>query len=323
MTAYIIRRILLMIPTLFLVTVIVFAAIRFVPGDVVMRMVRERGGMAETTVAGLEVNAEYIRARLGLDVPVHVQYWRWVSGIVRGDPGESLWGGHDIKTEILSRLPVSIELGLLAILTAAFIAIPVGTYSALRQDSAGDYVGRTLAIIAISAPSFWVATLVIVYPSIWWGWTPALEYIPFSEDPLGNLLQFIIPGVLVGMVMSGTDMRLSRTMMLEVLRQDYIRTAWAKGLRERVIVLKHALKNAMIPVVTDLALLLPMMIGGMVVIETIFVLPGMGRYFLDSIRIRDYPVVSAVSLMVATFVVIVNLLVDLTYGWLDPRVVYK
>jgi peptide/nickel transport system permease protein len=180
-----------------------------------------------------------------------------------------------------------------------------------------------LAIIAISAPSFWVATLVIVYPSIWWGWTPALEYIPFSEDPLGNLLQFIIPGVLVGMVMSGTDMRLSRTMMLEVLRQDYIRTAWAKGLRERVIVLKHALKNAMIPVVTDLALLLPMMIGGMVVIETIFVLPGMGRYFLDSIRIRDYPVVSAVSLMVATFVVIVNLLVDLTYGWLDPRVVYK
>lgn len=333
MRAYIIRRLLLAIITLFMVTVITFLVVRFVPGDIVTRMVMERGGLAESMIGGEQINVDLIRARLGLDVPVHVQYGRWLgvwpnaegdfSGIFQGTFGKSLWGGHDILTDILKRLPISLELGLIALATAAFVAIPIGTFSALRQDSAGDYIGRGFAIGAISAPAFWVATLVIVYPSIWWNWTPALEYIPLFENPLGNLVQFALPGILAGMVMSGTDMRLTRTMMLEVLRQDYIRTAWSKGLRERDVIMRHALKNALIPVVTDLALMLPVMIGGLVVMEMIFVLPGMGRYFLQAIRLRDYPIVSAVNLLIASFIVVVNLLVDLVYGWLDPRIVYK
>lgn len=333
MRAYIIRRLLLATITLFMVTVLTFLVVRFVPGDIVARMVMERGGLAETMMGGEQINVDLIRARLGLDVPVYVQYGRWlgvlpnaegvVAGIFQGTFGRSLWGGYDILTDILARLPISLELGIISILTAMLVAIPVGTYSALRQDSAGDYVGRGLAVMAISAPAFWVGTLVIVYPSVWWNWTPALEYIPFLENPLANLAQFALPGILAGMVMSGTDMRLTRTMMLEVLRQDYIRTAWSKGLREREVILRHALKNALIPVVTDLALLLPVVLGGLVVMETIFVLPGMGRYFLQAIRLRDYPIVSAVNLLIASFVVAVNLVVDLTYGWLDPRIVYK
>jgi peptide/nickel transport system permease protein len=234
-----------------------------------------------------------------------------------------LWSGQDIVKDIIKRLPVSLELGLIAIATAVLMAIPIGTFSALRQDTVGDYAARTFAVLAISVPSFWIGTMIIVYPSIYFGWTPPMQYVPITENLGANLLQFAIPGILVGMVMSGTDVRLTRTMMLEVLRQDYIRTAWSKGLRERAVVLRHALKNALIPVITDLALLLPTMIAGMVVIETIFSLPGMGRYFIGALSQRDYPIVSAVTLVVATSVVMFNLLVDLAYAWLDPRVTYK
>ena len=317
MANYIIRRLILFIPTLLLVTMIVFCAVRFVPGSVIELMAAETGEAED-----LEASIELIEHRLGLDVPIYVQYGRWLGGILRGDLGTSLWTDRSITKELVGKLPVSIELGILSIITALLIALPVGIFSAIRQDTFGDYVGRTIAILCISLPSFWLATMVVVYPSIWFNWTPPIEYIAFFDNPLGNLAQFIIPAIIMGMVLSGTTMRMTRTMMLEVLRQDYIRTAWSKGLKERVIISRHALKNALIPVITIVGLQLPILVGGTVVIETIFGLPGIGRYFIEALFRRDYPVISAVTLMVSGFVMLCNLLVDMVYAYLDPRVQY-
>jgi len=320
MHAYIIRRLLLIIPTLFLVTVMVFLTIRFIPGDVIDLMVAQ---MATETALGTELTAESLRHSLGLDVPIYIQYGRWLLHVVQGDLGRSLWTDLSVTGEIMSKLPVSLELGILAIITALLLAIPIGVYSAVRQDTWGDYGGRTIAILAISLPSFWLGTIVIVYPSIWWNWSPAMEYIPLTSDPMGNFIQFIIPAIILGMVMSGTTMRMTRTMMLEVLRQDYIRTAWSKGLAERTVVLRHALKNALIPVVTIIGMLSPVLIGGSVILEQIFALPGIGRYLIEAINRRDYTVISGINLTMASFVLTINLVVDLAYAYLDPRVQYK
>jgi len=317
MRAYILRRILLAIPTLLIVTIIVFCTVRFIPGDVVDLMAAQVPDIQDVDVA-----AQLIRHELGLDVPIHVQYGRWLGDVLTGDLGTSLWTGRSITGELANRLPVSVELGILALITSLVIALPIGILSAIRQDTLSDYIGRSVAIFCISVPSFWLATLVVVYPSIWFDWTPALGYMPFFRNPLGNLGQFIIPAILMGMVMSGVAMRMTRTMMLEVLRQDYIRTAWAKGLRERIVVSRHALKNALIPVVTIVGLQLPIMIGGSVIIETIFGLPGVGRYFVEALFQRDYAVISAVNLVIATFILFITLAVDITYAYLDPRVQY-
>ena len=220
-------------------------------------------------------------------------------------------------------MPVTIELGVLAIVISLLIALPVGIYSAIRQDTAADYAGRTLAIIGLATPNFWLALMVILYPAIWWGWSPPTELIPFSEDPLGNLAVFFIPSLILGTAMSAATMRMTRTMMLEVLRQDYIRTAWSKGLRERVVVIRHTIKNALIPIVTLVGLQLPLLVGGSVIMEYIFNLPGLGRLLLTALTNRDYPVVSGVNLFFATVVIGVNLLIDLIYPYLDPRVRYK
>ena len=246
-----------------------------------------------------------------------------MSGVFQGNLGLSLWDERPILDEIIKKIPISLELGIIAIITGLLIAFPIGIYSAIRQDSIGDYVGRSIAIFCMAVPGFWLATMVVVFPSVWWNWTPAVVYHPITENFGENIKQFIIPGFLMGMVMSGVTMRMMRTMMLEVLRQDYIRTAWAKGLRERVVVIRHALKNAMIPVITIIGLQLPVLIGGTVIMERIFNLPGMGRYMLDALSIRDYPIISGVNVMMATVILMVNLLVDLTYGWLDPRIRYR
>ena len=320
MRAYIIRRLALMIPTLFLVTVLVFSVIRLIPGDVIDLIVAER---SETAGMGTTMDADYIRGLLGLDVPIHVQYGRWVGGIFQGNLGTSLWMDRTVVDELRSRLPVSLELGAMSLIIALLFALPIGTYSAIRQDTTGDYIGRTVAVLAISVPSFWLATLLFVYPSIWWNWTPPVEYIPLADNPLGNLGQFIMPAILMGMLVSGTTMRMTRTMMLEVLRQDYIRTAWAKGLKERIVVIRHALRNAFIPVVSMIGLLLPILIGGTVVLEQIFCLPGIGRLMITAIQRRDYPILSGINVLVACFILASNLLVDLTYAWLDPRVQYR
>lgn len=214
MQAYIIRRFLLAIPTLLLVTVIIFFSARFIPGSVVDLMAVEMA-----SEYGTELTSQSIRHALGLDTPVHVQYVRWLAGLVRGDLGDSLWKQRPVIQEIVQVLPVTFELGVLAMLIALLIAIPIGMYSAMRQDTAGDYVGRTVAILCICIPSFWIGTMVVVYPSVWFGWAPAMYYTPFSEDPIRNLAQLIIPATILGMVISGTAMRMTRTMMLEVLRE--------------------------------------------------------------------------------------------------------
>jgi len=309
-----------MIPTLFLVTIIVFGTVRFVPGNVIELMVAE---MSEDAGTGVEVTAQVIRHRLGLDVPIHVQYGRWVGKALRGDLGLSLWTDQPVATELRNRLPVSFELGLLAIIIGVIIALPVGVYSAIRQDTGGDYVGRLVAILGLSIPNFWLGTMIIVYPSIWWDWSPSVQYIPLAEDPIGNLQMFIIPALVMGTAYSAAIMRMTRTMMLEVLRQDYIRTAWAKGLRERTVVIRHAMKNALIPVVTQIGMRIPVLVAGAVITEQIFCLPGIGMLLVDSISKRDYPIISGINLMVASFILIVNLLVDLTYAYLDPRVHYR
>ena len=318
MRAYIIRRLLLIVPSLFILSMLVFLSVRFIPGDAIDAMLGKQGFI------GAEVDREALEHMLGLDVPVHVQYARWIGGILRhGSLGHSLLGSRGaVEEKIIDRLPVTIELGALAILIGLVIALPIGIYSAMRQDTAADYVGRSVAIIGLATPNFWLATMVVLYPSLWWAWSPPMNWVPFSEDPLGNLGMLILPSLILGTALAAATMRMTRTMMLEVLRQDYIRTAWSKGLRERVVVMRHAFKNALIPVVSLIGLQLPILVGGSVIMENIFSLPGLGRLMLTALEDRDYPVVSGVNLFFATAVVLFNLLIDLLYTWLDPRVRY-
>ena len=321
MRAYAVRRLLMVIPTVFLVTVLVFLSVRFLPGDVM----DVRQARLEATQGATEgIDRAALERRLGLDVPVYVQYGRWVGGIVlRGTLGQSLTGSDTVEQSIAQRLPVTIQLGLMAILIGLVIAVPVGIYSAIRQDTAGDYVGRSLAILGLATPNFWLATMVIVFPAIWWRWSPPLVLVSFAEDPLGSLAGFAIPSLILGTYLSAATMRMTRTMMLEVLRQDYIRTAWSKGLLERAVILRHAVKNTLIPVVSLVALQVPILVGGSVIIENIFNLPGLGRLLVDALTIRDYPIVSGVNLVFAVVVVAVNLVTDLSYALIDPRVRYR
>ena len=317
MRTYIIRRLLLLVPTLFIVSGMVFLLMRLVPGDIIDAMAIEMG-----PEAGGSLDRAAIERRLGLDVPIHVQYVRWTGQILQGNLGTSLRGDEPVVEQILPRLPVTLELGVMAIVIGLLIALPVGIYSAIRQDTAVDYLGRSVAIIGLATPNFWLGIMVMIYPAIWWGWSPPMEYIPFTEDPLGNLGMFLIPSLILGTAGAASTMRMTRTMMLEVLRQDYIRTAWSKGLNERVVVMRHALKNALIPVATLVGFQLPILIGGSVIIEQIFVLPGIGRLLVSALSQREYHLVSAINLMLATAVIVVNLMVDLTYAYLDPRVRY-
>jgi len=311
---YLLRRLALAIPTLFLVSVIVFAMMRLMPGDVAIRMVE--GHAYAPTLAAL-------RHDLGLDRPVYVQYLEWIGGIVtRGDFGHSYWTRQPILEEFGRRFPVTLELALLTILVSVAIGIVVGIVSAIRQDTASDYIGRGLAILALSVPYFGLAVLVVVLPSIYFKWTPVWTYVPFTTDPAANLKIMIVPALVFGVTRAGPIMRIMRSALLDVLRQEYIRTAWAKGLGERTIVLRHAMKNALIPVISLIGLQLPLYIGGSVIIEAIFRLPGVGLFFFEALTRLDYPVVQSVNLIIAAMVVGLNLLIDLSYAFLDPRIRY-
>jgi len=315
MRQYVLRRLALAIPTLVLVSVIVFSIMRLMPGDVVIRMVE--GHAYAPTV-------EALRQELGLDRPAYVQYVEWVGGILlRGDFGSSYWTRQPIWDEFISRFPVTLELAALTILSSVVIGVLVGIVSAARQDSASDYVGRILAILALSIPYFGLAVLVVVLPSIWFRWTPVYTYVPLTEDPLQNLKIMIVPALVFGVTRAGPIMRIMRSSLLEVLRQDYIRTAWSKGLPERAVVLRHALKNALIPVVSLIGLQTPLYLGGSVIIEAIFRLPGVGLFFFEALTRMDYPVVQSVNLIVAAMVVGLNLAIDLSYAFLDPRIRYR
>jgi len=311
---YLLRRLALAIPTLFLVSVLVFALMRLMPGDVATRMVE--GHAYAPTLAAL-------RHDLGLDRPVHTQYLEWIGGIVtRGDFGRSYWTRQPILEEFMRRFPVTLELAFLTIVVSVVLGVLVGIVSAVRQDSVSDYVGRILAILALSVPYFGLAVLVVVLPSIWFKWTPVWSYVPFTTDPLENLKIMLVPAVVFGVTRAGPVMRIMRSALLEVLRQDYIRTAWSKGLAERPIILRHALKNAMIPVISLIGLQMPLYIGGSVIIESIFRLPGVGLFFFEALTRLDYPVVQSVNLIIAALVVGLNLLIDLSYAFLDPRIRY-
>ena len=228
-----------------------------------------------------------------------------------------------MEAKIWVRAGPTFQLGLMALVIAMVIALPVGIYSAIRQDTAGDYAGRTVAVLGLATPNFWLALMVIIYPALWWNWSPPIIMVRFADNPWESLGVFIIPSIILGTALSAGTMRITRTMMLEVLRQDYVRTAWAKGLRERMVVLRHAIKNAMIPVLSAIGLAVPLLVGGSVIIENIFNLPGMGQMMLVALQDRDYPVVSGVNLFFGTGVLVINLLIDLLYVSLDPRVRYQ
>lgn len=315
MSRYIIRRLLLIIPGVFLVGTLAFAMVRMLPGDAVDFALEAFG-------AGNPEFAQFMRERLGLDKPVYVQFFIWWGRVLTGDFGTSFHSHQEIIKEAPQRIAITLELGALAMFFAAIIAVPIGFYSALRQDTFGDYAGRVFAIAAMAIPTFWLGVMVVVIPSLLWGWMPPFQFASLTEDPSAHLQQFLIPAVIIALHVAGSIMRVTRTSVLEVMRQDYIRTAWAKGLRERAIIAVHVAKNSMIPVITMFGTRLHLLIGGSVVIENIFGLPGMGRWVLMAVNVRDYPVVQAINLFYAVVIMMANIIVDITYAYFDPRVRY-
>ena len=316
MYKYALRRLLLAVPVLVLSSLIVFGLMRVMPGDALTALMAESGNVGAKELAKL-------RGDLGLDRPYWEQYGIWVWQMLTLNPGYSIFTNEPIPVALRNAIPVTLELATLAMVLGLVIAVPIGVLSATRQDKASDYVGRVVAISGLSLPDFWLGTLVITFAAIWFHWIPPIGYTSLWESPWRNLQQFLLPAAVLGFRLSAATIRMTRSTVLEVLREDYVRTAWAKGLGGRVVVYKHALKNALIPVVTIVGGQLGTLLAGTVVVETIFALPGMGRLTVEAILFRDYPVVQTNVMLVALTLVTLNLVVDLTYGWLDPRIHYR
>jgi len=317
MRTYLAKRLLLIVPTLLGVASLVFLIMRVIPGDVALLILGGDGGNID------QAQLVAMHRQLGLDQPLLVQFGTWLWGVLRFDFGTSLWTGQPVVEELLIRLPLSLELAFLATGVSVLIAIPLGMLAAARQDTWVDYVVRVISIGGLAIPSFWVGILVILLLVIYFGWGPPLEFTPPWVDPWANFQQMVWPVLTVGYRYAAVTTRMTRSTVLEVLREDYIRTAWAKGLAERVIVIRHALKNAMLPVITLIGTEFAFLIGGLVVTETVFTLNGVGRFVVDAVAHRDYPVVQALVFVIAFGFVIVNLLIDLTYAWFDPRIRYR
>ena len=316
MQVYIAKRILLTVPILALVAVITFTLLRLVPGDVLMAQIGEGGNYSPERL-------DAMRRSMGLDDPLPVQLGRWASDIVRGDFGRSLLTNQPTLDAFLRASRPTIELGILSIIIGLLIALPLGIASAAKQDSPIDYVARVIATVGVSAPDFWIGTAFIVFGGLWFHYSAPFGYISLFEDPLGNIRQFIIPALILGFRQSAVTMRLTRTTMLEVLRQDYVRTAQAKGLSYRGVLVGHALRNALIPVVTIVGSQLGFLLGGTVIIETLFNLPGVGQLTFNAIQQRDYAQVQTNMLLLGAAIVLANLITDLSYGVLDPRIRYS
>jgi peptide/nickel transport system permease protein len=316
MYKYVIRRLLLSIPVLLLSSLIVFGLMRVMPGDALTVLMGESGNVSAKDLQKLQ-------KELGLDRPYVEQYGIWLWQMVSLNPGYSIFTNEPITVALKKAVPVTLELAALAIILGLIIAIPVGVLSATRQDSASDYVGRVVAVSGLSMPDFWLGTLVITFAAIWFHWIPPIGYVSLWESPWKNLQQFLLPAGILGFRLSAATMRMTRSTVLEVLREDYVRTAWAKGLAGRIVVYKHALKNALIPVITIVGGQLGVLLAGTVVVETIFALPGMGRLTVEAILYRDYPIVQTNVMLVAATLVTLNLVVDLAYAWLDPRIRYS
>jgi peptide/nickel transport system permease protein len=316
MRQYVIKRLISTLPTLVLVSLALFVLLRAIPGDAIELMLAESPHVRPET-------REQLAEQLGLNDPIVVQYVTWVGRALVGDLGTSIWTGKTVVDQIIERLPVTLELATLAVVISLSIGIPIGVLSATKQDSPVDYVGRLLAIAGLSLPSFVTGTLLLVYLAKWFHWIPPAGYTPIYVDPLRNLQQFLLPALVLGAALSGTVMRMTRSSMLEVLRQDYVRTARAKGLTGRAVVVRHALRNAMNPVITIIGNQMGNLIGGALIVEVLFALPGLGRLTLDSIQSRDYPQVQGNVLFVTLAFLLVNLVVDITYGFFDPRIRYS
>lgn len=319
MWQYIVKRILLMIPTLLGAALVVFLLMNVVPGDTALLILGtgEQGGDVNLQ------DLERLRAKLGLNRPLHEQFFSWLWGIVRFDFGTSLWSGAPISEELSNRLPMTLQVALFATLISTVIAIPLGTLAAVRQDTWVDYLVRVISIGGLAIPAFWTGILIILFLVVYFEWSPPLVFVPLWEDPWENLKQLVWPIVTVGYRNAAVGTRMTRSAVLEVMREDYIRTAWAKGLQERLVVVKHTLKNAMLPVITIIGAELAFLMGGLVVTETVFTLNGLGRFMVDAILHRDIPVVQTMVLLTAFGIVFINLIVDLLYAWLDPRISYR
>lgn len=316
MYRYVIRRLIFAIPCLILLSAIVFFSIRMVPGDALMQMIQDDIHPPPERLAAM-------RHEMGLDVPAWKAYPIWLANVARGDLGNSLYTRRPVTAEILKRIPVTLELAIFALTVSTAIAIPFGIISAARQESLLDYALRLVAVTGLAMPSFWLGTLLLVLPAFWFKWAPPLTYESIWQDPMSNLKQFMLPALSLGFMQNAAVMRMTRSCLLEVLRSDYIRTAWAKGLMEKVVIVRHALKNALIPVVTMTGGQAAFLLGGTVITETIFSLPGLGRLTITSIEFRDYTQLQGNVLFIGMVVILMNLLVDTTYAWLDPRIRYR
>lgn len=319
MNTYVLKRFMLFVPTLLLVTLMVFALMRLVPGD-----------PAELLLMGFEGDGQYsqqqldeLRAKLGTDRPLAIQYLDWIWGMLRGDFGVSMYFDTPISEDLGAKLPITLELAVLALLLAFVVAMPLGVLSAVRQDTIADYASRIIAIAGVAMPTFWIGILVVYFLVTWFDWLPPLGYADLWEDPWRNLQQMVFPAIALGFYNMALIARVTRSSMLEVFREDYIRTARSKGLRERAVIIRHALKNAFLPILTISGWQVGRLIAGTVVIETIFLVPGMGRLLVDSILHRDYTMIQSIVMVIAFMVLALNLVVDLLYAWLDPRIRYE
>jgi peptide/nickel transport system permease protein len=318
MRQYILRRALLIPVTILGVTLLVSALLSIIPGDIADIIVAENSGFNS------ELTKEQVEEDLGVGENFLVQWAEWLKGIVQGDFGEYFRSGRPVEDELIRRAPVTLELAFMALVLSLIIGLPIGILSAIRQDKPVDYVARSSAIFMLALPSFWLATMFFVLAGTYAGWLlPPVIYTDFWEDPVNNLQIMWAPAVILAFGLAGGIMRLTRGQMLEVLRQDYVRTAWSKGLKERTVITRHAIKNAFIPVITLIGIQIPLLVSGTVVLESIFVLPGLGRMLLEALMQREYLAVLGVCVFVATFIVITNFIVDIAYALLDPRIRYS
>lgn len=315
MSKYIAKRLLLLIPTIFFVCVIVFSLLRMLPGDAVDALTYKIQSSGT-----YDVDRSEVEALLGMDKPAVVQFFIWFWNAIRGDLGNCIFQNESVLSAIGRQLPVSLELGIMTLILSNLISIPLGLYCAARQDTISDYSIRVISLILTSIPMFWLATLTLIYPAIWWNYSPPAKYVSLFADPWQNLKMFFLPALLGAIAQAGMQLRTVRTVMLDTMRTDYVRTAWAKGAREKTIMVRHAFRNAMIPVITLIGGSVSMLIGGSVILETIFNIPGIGQQVITAVGNRDYPLVQGCVLVFSLFTMMINLIVDISYKWIDPRV---
>lgn len=314
MGKYIIKRVLLLIPTLLVVTIVTFALMRLMPGSAVDLILNKYQAM------GFTVDRQDVVVQLGMDKPATQQYFIWLGDLLRGDMGDSLFQNQSVASLIAEKLPITLELALFTMIIINVISIPAGVITAASQDSIGDYVVRVISIILMAMPLFWIGTLVLIYPAKWWGYAPTITYVSIFKNFAENMKMFLVPSVLGALVQVGMQMRMVRTSVLDVMRQDYVRTAWSKGITEHDVLYGHALRNSLIPVITIIGGSVAGLVGGSVILENLFNIPGLGSCMVTALNNYDYPLVQGCVVVLAAIVMVVNLIVDVAYKWCDPRV---